>query len=271
MEGKLHISNLLRKLGLLRVTDAIRFYFHKLRRQRMNKRFKQQHEQLVFPPSYFLYETYQLDYDLYYNDGLVTAGEIIDTIKKYKSEIKPGFAMLDWGCGPGRITRHLPNLLPTSSAVFGTDYNKEYIEWCKKNIPGINWNHNNLHPPLHYELNSFDAIIGLSVFTHLAEESHAKWMEELYRITRKGGIIYLTTQGNAFRDKLTSAERQIFDKGNLVVRENKREGHRLFSAFHPVSYMQNLINPLFEICELVEGSNLQASGPSQDTWILKKK
>ena len=271
MEEKLHISNLLRKLGLLRVTDAIRFYIQKLKRKKTNQRFRKKHKQFAFPPAYFLYETYQLDYDLYYNDGLVTAGEIVDSIKKYRTEIGSGFAILDWGCGPGRITRHLPNLLPSGSLVFGTDYNQEYIQWCEKNIPGINWSINNIYPPLDFESDFFDAIIGLSVFTHLAEESHAKWIEELYRITRAAGIIYLTTQGKAFRNKLTPAEINIFEKGSLVVRENKREGHRLFSAFHPVSFMQNLFSSRFEICELMEGSNLRTGESSQDIWILKKK
>jgi SAM-dependent methyltransferase len=236
----------------------------------MNEYFQSQHQQLVFPPAYFLYETYQLDYGLYYSDGLATAGEIVDSIKKH---LQPGtgIAILDWGCGPGRITRHLPGLLPPGSQVFGTDYNKKYIQWCTHNIPGISWTVNDINPPLPFGAESFDAVIGLSIFTHLAESNHPAWVKELHRITKPGGIIYLTTQGNAFRTKLTSEEIQLFDAGKLVMRKTRREGHRLYSTFHPVAYMQNLFSPFFEICELVEGSNLQPDEPAQDTWILAKK
>jgi 2-polyprenyl-3-methyl-5-hydroxy-6-metoxy-1,4-benzoquinol methylase len=271
MEVKLHISNLLRKLGLLRFTDSIRFAFQKAKRKGMNSRFKKQHAQFEFPPPYFIYETYQLDYDRYYNDGLVTAGEIIDAIKKYKPGIGPGFAILDWGCGPGRITRHLPGFLPSGSSVHGTDYNAQYVSWCQQNIPGIDWTTNTLHPPLNFGEETFDAIIGLSVFTHLAESSHSSWLKELHRICRQDGILLLTTQGIAFRNKLIASEIKSFDEGNIVVRENKLEGHRLFSAFHPPSTMQRLFQPWFHICELSEGSNLQGDEPSQDIWILKKR
>jgi len=271
MEGKLHFSNLLRKIGLLRITDAVRFHIQKIHKKRANQRFHLEHRDIVFPPDYFLYETYQLDYDLYYNDGLVTAGEIIEWIRKFRNLNEPGFSILDWGCGPGRITRHLPNLLPAGSEVFGTDYNKKYIQWCQTNIAGIRWCVNDLNPPLPFKEESFDAVIGLSVFTHLAEPSHSVWMKELHRITKRGGIVYLTTQGSGFQSKLTANEIRLFENGSLVEREIKREGHRLYSTFHPLSYMQNLFGSFFEICELVEGSNLQADQPVQDTWILKKK
>ncbi len=271
MEGKFHFSNLLRNLGLLRITDAVRFYIHKIHKKRVNQRFQSEHLEIVFPPDYFLYETYQLDYDLYYNDGLATAGEIIDSIKKFRNLNESEFSILDWGCGPGRITRHLPKFLSPGSKVFGTDYNKKYIQWCQRNIPGIHWSINGLNPPLPFGPESFDAVIGLSVFTHLAEPSHIKWVEELHRITKRSGIVYLTTQGSAFLNKLTANEIRLFENGSLVEREIKREGHRLYSTFHPSSYMQNLFSSLFEICELVEGSNLQTDEPSQDTWILKKK
>src|SRR4030095_17031467 len=137
MGGKVHISNFLRKLGLLRMTDSIRFHIYKWKKDRMNRKFKNQHAQFVFPPPYFIYETYQLDYDRYYNDGLATAGEIIDSIKKFKPAIGSGFSILDWGCGPGRITRHLHKYLPGDAEIYASDYNVEYIEWCKKNISGI--------------------------------------------------------------------------------------------------------------------------------------
>ena len=78
MEGKLHFSSLLRKMGLLRISDAVRFHIQKIHKKRANQRFQLKHHEIIFPPDYFLYETYQLDYDLYYNDGLVTAGEIIE-------------------------------------------------------------------------------------------------------------------------------------------------------------------------------------------------
>jgi SAM-dependent methyltransferase len=230
-----------------------------------------EHPQFPFPPPYFIYEAYQLDYKLYYQDGRGTASEIIESIKKYSNKFISPVNLLDWGCGPGRITRHMPDFLPTGSKVFGTDYNSEYIRWCQENIPQISWSINAIYPPLKFPDNSFDAVIGLSVFTHLSSTGQQRWIDELYRIMRNNGILYMTTQGNAFRGKLSSSEKKEFDKGGLVERKTTREGHRLFSTFNPVNYMRNLIGDQFEVCELVEGSNLHALHPQQDIWVVKKK
>jgi SAM-dependent methyltransferase len=267
----MHISNWLRRIGLLSITDKFRFFVQKKRRGASNRKFMDEHPQFPFPPPYFIYEAYQLNYELYYHDGQGTAKEIIESIKKYSNSYTAPLKILDWGCGPGRITRHMPDFLAAESKVFGTDYNAEYIHWCQQNIPQISWSINSVYPPLNFADDSFDAVVGLSVFTHLSSTAQQKWIAELYRIMQKNAILYITTQGNAFREKLSSGEKKEFDKGSVVERKTIREGHRLFSTFHPVNYVRNLLEWGFEVCELVEGSNLHVSQPQQDIWILKKK
>ena len=101
----MHISNWLRRIGLLSITDKFRFFVQKKRRAESNRKFMDEHPQFPFPPPYFIYEAYQLDYQLYYHDGHGTAKEIIESVKKYSNSYTAPLQVLDWGCGPGRITR----------------------------------------------------------------------------------------------------------------------------------------------------------------------
>ncbi len=176
---------------------------------------------------------------------------------------------MDWGCGPGRVVQHLISILPEDCQIFGCDYNHEYVSWCSENIKGVCFAENDLSPPLPYESNFFNAIYGISIFTHLSLEMHYKWIEELHRVLKIGGILLITTQGNAAKYKMTTQELKHFEEGKLTVRDKTKEGHRSFLTFHPKSFMSNLISD-FELLEFIEGKRMR-TGIQQDVWILCKK
>jgi SAM-dependent methyltransferase len=265
MKLKQSVANTLRKIGLLGISDKTRYLWQKLYYARVNRHFRNRNPSIKFPPSYFIYETYRLNYAEYLNDGYDTAREFIDLIKK-NIFISANDKLLDWGCGPARIVRHMPTLLPQSK-IYGTDYNPEYIAWCNANIPNVQFSLNSIEPPLDYNDNFFSAIIGLSVFTHLSIKEHLKWVEELHRILKKGGILIITTQGMVYRNKLLAKEKEKFNEHQIVVRDNFRQGHKLYSAFQPKEAIKKIIEKKFSVTEFVEGNREN----EQDIWVLKKQ
>ena len=160
------ISMFLRKLGLIKCMDKIHFFLVYLKTYKKRKEFKRNNPDVILPPPYFIYETFGLDYIQFYNASIETASWLISYFKKHKSLYDVN--ILDWGCGPGRIIRHLPSLLDKSCHCYGTDYNAGYVEWCSKNIPEVEFKSNSLEPPLSFEDNKFDVIYGISIFTHLS-------------------------------------------------------------------------------------------------------
>ena len=92
------------------------------------------------------------------------------------------------------------------------------------------------------------------------------WMEEFSRVLKPGGILFLTTQGNSFKCKLTEIEKKEFEKGNLIIRDSVREGHRTYSSFHPNPFMEKLFQS-FEILKHISSENELYI---QDTWIVRK-
>ena len=65
-------------------------------------------------------------------DGEQAATEITACRKMHMGTPTP--TLLDWGCGTGRIARHLPTLLP-DALLYACDTNESIIEWNKKHYP----------------------------------------------------------------------------------------------------------------------------------------
>jgi SAM-dependent methyltransferase len=97
---------------------------------------------------------------------------------------------------------------------------------------------------------------------------HFAWFEELLRILKPDGIMYLTTAGKSFLFKLTEKEKIRFNNGELIIRSKTKEGHRTYSAFHPEGFMQKL----FSRCQVLEHIERTAKDHNtpQDIWILQK-
>lgn len=259
--AKSRITKALRKLGLMQFSDKMRYQVHRVKMRGKNKTFISENPDIVLPPDYMMYESFLLDYQRYYENGRKTAQWLAELIRKHK-DLK-GASILDWGCGPARVLRHMPEVIPEAKAYSGTDYNNKTIAWCRDNLSQIDFSNNSLMPPLVYPDESFDLVYGISIFTHLSEEAHRKWLDELIRVLKKGGVLFLTLHGEGFLDKLSEAERTTFKSGKLVVRGQVKEGHRTYAAFQPPGYVKEWTRQL-KVLEHTPGKG------EQDVWVFEK-
>jgi SAM-dependent methyltransferase len=148
-------------------------------------------------------------------------------------------ALLDWGCGCGRVLRHWAGLPETQ--VFGCDIDRRMVDWCNENLPFAEASLNELSPPLPYGDSTFGLAYAFSVMTHLSEELQRAWVEECARVLMPGGYFVFSTLGEYYvsRNRLTDAERSQFESGNLVVLYERSAGTSLCSAYHPPDYVRN--------------------------------
>ena len=116
------------QLGANQLLNELNFRFQQCRHYFGNRQFQKKHKRFVFPTDRALFNTFQLNYQRYYEDGLLSAKELIDwsQMKNQKSPV-----LLDWGTGTGRIIRHVPTLLP-NAVCYGSDLDEALISWCKK-------------------------------------------------------------------------------------------------------------------------------------------
>lgn len=260
------VALMLRKFKLMVLADKIRFYVFYLKTLSLRRDFFKKYPSVKLPPAYYIYETFNLNYLNYYKNSIDTAEWLISYFSKYKKieDLK----ILDWGCGPGRVIRHLPQYVSDNCELFGTDYNEKYVTWCSQNIPGVTFKKNGLQPPLPFDSETMDVVYGLSIFTHLSEEMHFAWFEELMRVLKPSGILFITLHGDAFKSKLVEEELALYNKGKLVVKASTIEGHRTYAAFQPNDFVTKLIAGN-ELLEHVQGESVGCN-PQQDIWIIKK-
>jgi ubiquinone/menaquinone biosynthesis C-methylase UbiE len=253
-------------MGVMPIIDKAYFWYNQWRYRKLNRSFTNAHPGFRLPPDYMLYEAYRMNYTDYFKDGRETASWIASQVRPFLKQ-EPG-TVLEWGCGPARIIRHLPDIW-SRAEIIGTDYNLKTVNWCRQNIPEVRFTANELNPPLPFPDFKFDLVYAISIFTHLSEQNHYLWINELKRVLRPGGVALITTQGEAFIEKLSAVERQEFREGKLVTRGKVKEGHRAYSAFQPMAFMERLFDDNWQIGKWIRGSQKEW-GPEQDTWILVK-
>lgn len=167
--------------------------------------------------------------------------------------------ILDWGCGAGRLTRYL--ISETTARVYGGDIDADNIAWCRSAYPGGEFEVLPLYPPTAFPDESFDLITGLSVLTHLREKDQWAWLEELRRITRPGGLVFLSVQGPtqfAYNNFPAALYAELQEKGFLdFIRDPALDGfiedsEYYRAAMHARHYIVDNWSRYFEILAIVD-------------------
>lgn len=268
MKLKQVIKGFIETFGLGQTVDKIRFNFHRWSNREKIAKFKRDNPGVPLPSEFMIYETFRLDYDRYLQSGREDAQWLKDLVSPHMNLSDK--SILDWGCGPGRIIRHFPAINGNSARYYGCDYNDSYVAWCAANLHDIAFFKNDIHPPLASQDNSIDLAYAISIFTHLAEDSHDLWMREMHRVLNNKGIFVFTTHGDITKANLMEKEKAMYDSGKIVLRGNVKEGYRMYTAYHPPSFIRNLVSPLFDVLEHIPGER-KSWGFSQDVWVVRKK
>jgi len=260
-----------RSYGLLESIDKFHFLYQLIKNNKDNKKFLKLNPNLALPPIDILHEASgSCNFQSYYNSGLKAAQEIYNIFNQYLKEKDRKIKILEWGCGPGRIVRHLPfidkgiNLLE----IYGTDYNPRTVKWLQSNLEGIEFYLNNLEPPLPFQDNELDFIYTISVFTHLSEDLHFQWKKELLRVLRPGGLILMTVHGDNCRKYLLEDELKAYDGGKFILRKNVTEGKRTYLAYQSPEWMKNIFLKDVEI--VFHNPNYNSIAQHQDIYVIRK-
>jgi SAM-dependent methyltransferase len=118
--------------------------------------------------------------------------------------LQPGHAVLDVGCGIGRMARPLAGYLDAGGSYDGFDVNREGIGWCRRRYGRLTnfrfcvadlynrrYNPAGAHAAAEYRFPyddaRFDFAILTSVLTHLLEAEADHYLAEVARVLRPGG------------------------------------------------------------------------------------
>lgn len=113
-----------------------------------------------------------------------------------------GPRILDFGCGAGRMTRHLGPEAETGE-VWGVDIHAEAIRWAQAHLPPFHFVTTTTAPHLPFEDRSFDLVYATSVWTHIGDLDDA-WLLEVRRVLKPGGRLYLTISDAETLDRIAA-------------------------------------------------------------------
>jgi SAM-dependent methyltransferase len=202
--------------------------------------------------------------------GLMCACDVLDAVERWLG-VDRCAALLDWGCGSGRVTVWLERLLGRTS-IAGCDVDAAAVDWCASHLEG-EFRPIPLEPPTPYEDERFDVVVGISVMTHLSAEAQLAWLAELRRILRPDGLALLSTHGPlAVRVGDSSLERKLrrdgIDDGTPDPALAGVVPHGYYRAtFQTVEYSARAWSEHFEVCAHVEGGLTN----NQDLVVLRRR
>jgi SAM-dependent methyltransferase len=115
-------------------------------------------------------------------------------IEKHSGPVADRRAILDFGCGWGRVMRFfLKDIEP--ARLWGIEMRADQVAQAQATNKWCNFQHVNKEPPTPLPDGGFDVIFAFSVFSHISEKVHKEWLGEFRRILASGGLIIVTTWG----------------------------------------------------------------------------
>lgn len=186
--------------------------------------------------------------------GSLSAKDYLDTgrrdfnkLSKILESLKIGkdqpSTILDFGCGSSRTLRHFFEL-DSAWKYFGTDLDKEAIEWNRKHFDSqANWSLNQVAPSTQFRDKYFDIIYAISIFTHFDEQLQRVWLQEFKRILKDNGTLIITVHGKAVWQDNQDWRLKVRSKGMHFMHTHKgiRNLTRTPSHYHTALHSKDYI------------------------------
>jgi SAM-dependent methyltransferase len=235
-----------------------------------------------FPPSDLMHRTSATSSDA---DFAAHGAAILRAVARSSPEPLANFrSLLDFGVGAGRLARLFKGF---SGRYVGVDVDQEMIDWVKRHLPWVEAHRTEPLRRLPFPDGIFDAVVSVSVFTHMNERDHLFYLDELKRVTAPDARLLLTVCGPRVieraeqepvvlkmlsmpPDELARA-REALDHGN-GFRFVRHEGHLTSPAYEygitfiSPAYVAQRWSQYFEIERVVPG----AIHDFQDIVVLRR-
>jgi len=200
----------------------------------------------------------------------------IDAIARHYAgrSVREMATVVDWGVGCARVARHFREGAPGGAGprVIGLDIDEVNIGWCRQHLAGMG----------EFELlslegfalppSSVDLLYGISVMTHLSEHHQHRWLEEIRRVLRPGGLAILTVHGEGVNYGGTESillpfvEAFGFFDGiaDTAIGAERSDYYR--ATYHARRYIRANWSRYFDILDIF----VMANAFSQDIVVLRK-
>jgi cyclopropane fatty-acyl-phospholipid synthase-like methyltransferase len=131
--------------------------------------------------------------DYYFRDGNNSATKISKAIDEWLASVESQLSILEFASGYGAVTRHARKLLQPHE-LHSCDIHAQAVKLISQEF-GIK-TVQSCEIPEQLELpKQYDMIFVLSFFSHMPEQTWARWLQRLYAGLNGGGVLLFTTHG----------------------------------------------------------------------------
>jgi len=187
--------------------------------------------------------------------GQAIAGAITDQLGQVarslgrRSGIEENSRVLDFGSGVGRVLSHLMTSAPHAQfTAFDIDPAMVQVLHNLKFDRPINIVRTTLELPD----NSFDAIVAISVFTHL-DDTAEFWLAEISRLLAPGGLAYITYQDESFfreHQSINVIPPQAVLHNKYVLGDGALEGSAPMGTYYTIGHFRSFLERTVEVLSL---------------------
>lgn len=236
-----------------------------------------------FPPPALMHRTSGLDDDRHF---AAHGGAILRALAAASPRPLHVYRdLLDFGAGAGRLARMFKGF---PGRYVCADIDGDNTAWLADRLPWVQAVKTEPGKPLPFADASFDAVVSISVFTHMDERHQFFYLGELRRVTRPGAMLFLTVSGARVLDRAESGPaiatmlalpegglataRAAFDAGSgfCFLRQYCHLGSARYeygNTFISEPYIVQNWSKYFEIVNIVHG----AIHDFQDMVVLKRR
>lgn len=127
--------------------------------------------------------------------GDVYSGDmVVSALNRARCPIKDGGQYLDFGCSSAALLRNMFAAFPKAK-WHGCDPVASSIEWAARQFSEFELFVSKQNPPLPFEDASLDGAYAISIWSHFSESAGLEWFDEMYRVIKPGGFLFMTTHG----------------------------------------------------------------------------
>lgn len=172
----------------------------------------------------------------YFDSGESLYGSLRSALREASVTPGGGGALLDFACGYGRLARFLVNDVGRDNLVVA-DIDARAVAFCKAAF-GVRGFYSTRHPADLVHDARYEAILVVSLFSHLSFDSWEGWLQRLYAMLQDGGVMLFSTHGLHAYGLLSDQARAAIDE----VREGfyyggQSETTRLSPADYGTTYV----------------------------------
>jgi SAM-dependent methyltransferase len=211
-------------------------------------------------------------------NGRRSAALLRDIAARHGVALGPGSVVLDFGSGCARVARFIPGATG-GAAVIGVDLHRDAVAWCRRHMPFGTWLEGEIEPPLPLADGAINAMLALSVLTHLDEGLCGRWLAEWRRLLRPGGVAVVTYHGEGLiRARVPAGSpyaqdiaRQWAARGGVAFLDNKAWAgifpDAYQTSYHSDDHVRREWGRHFEVLELIPSGGFTNL---QDVAVLRR-